>query len=124
MSLTHNKKILVQLSTGVLLLFTDYKSCMSWRCLHNKSRADLGLLDGHYSWFQVKETSVHYEAIPIIGRTLRSLWLSCRFSLFFQINCLNLDEMTARSLLSSILLLFKGGSYVRKFLCFLCCNPV
>ena len=42
--------------------------------------------------------------------SLRNLLLSCRFSLFCQIKCLNLDEMTAGSLSSSIVLLLRGGS--------------
>ena len=40
-----------------------------------------------------------------------------------QIRCLNLDKKTDSSLFSSILLFFRGGSYARKWLCFICFNP-
>ena len=54
---------------------------------------------------------MHYEAITIIRRTLRNLLFTCSCLIFCQIKCLKLDEMTACSFSSGIVLLLKGGSY-------------
>ena len=48
--------------------------------------------------------------VPIIARTLTNLLLKCRFSSFYHIRCLNLDEMTAGLLFSSRVLLLRSGS--------------
>ena len=47
-----------------------------------------------------------------------------KISLFCQIKFLNLDDMTASFLFSSILLLFRCGSYARKWISFIHCNPI
>ena len=57
---------------------------------------------------------MHYEAIPITGRTQSILLTSWRFFIICQIKFLNFDKMATGFLSSSIVLLFRGWSRQKK----------
>ena len=77
---------------------------------------------GHIYQWHLPPNSLWSDSI--IAADAKEFAIYLRISLFCQIKCLNLDKMTASSLFSNILLLFRSERYARNKLCFIRCNPV